>query len=406
MKILVVEDDAVTGLLLKKVLTKQGYEVTHVTDGAKGLEALQTESYRIILTDWMMPEMDGLTLCRRIRELNLPLYVYVILLTAKSSKDDAVTGLESGADDYIVKPFDNLELLARIRAGRRLVELEDVNRQTQLKLSHSEKLAAVGHLAAGVAHEINNPIGFINSNLNSLKSYMHDVKTMLACYRELVKILDLSLSQNKSHADLLGMIKKSTEMETRYDIDFVIQDSDDLIDDCSLGATRIKAIVHEMRYFAHPEKQSFESCSLAAILKKSVARLISLVTAGVTIENVTDHLPQIVCNETHIEQAFTNIIQNAVEAVAGDGAITINGLWRSHDIEIKIADTGRGITAEHLPMVFNPFFTTKEVGKGLGLGLTTAMNIIKMHNGTINCESIPGKGSCFSISLPCDSKTI
>ena len=104
MKILVVDDDLVAGALLNKVLTKQGYEITQVTNGAKALEALRAERHRIVLTDWMMPEMDGPTLCRNIRELNSSHYVCIMLLTAKNSKDDAVAGLESGADDYIIKP--------------------------------------------------------------------------------------------------------------------------------------------------------------------------------------------------------------------------------------------------------------------------------------------------------------
>lgn len=406
MKILVVEDDLVTGALLNKVLTKQGYEITQVTDGAKALAALKAETHRIILTDWMMPEMDGPTLCRNIRELILDQYIYIILLTAKDSKDDAVAGLESGADDYIIKPFDKLELLARIRAGQRVVELEDKNRETHLKLLRSEKMAAVGHLAAGVAHEINNPIGFINSNLNSLKGYMQDMASITTCYREMAHALSKSISQNKLDADLPGMIKKSTEMEKEYEIDFVIQDAHELISDCSDGAARIKSIVHEMRYFAHPEKQVLEPCGLSEILEKVVARFTEQKPAAVNIRQMVDHLPRIVCNRPHMEQAFTNIIQNAMEAVDGDGLITISGQVHNDAIEVKVTDNGRGFEPGDLSLVFNPFFTTKEVGQGVGLGLTTALNIIKMHNGSIHCQGGPGKETEFTVRLPNGSGTV
>jgi two-component system NtrC family sensor kinase len=400
MKILVVDDDLVTGALLNKVLTKQGYEITQVTNGAKALEALKAERHRIVLTDWMMPEMDGPTLCQNIRELNSSHYVYIILLTARSSKDDAVAGLESGADDYIIKPFDKLELLARIRAGQRVVELEDNNREAQLKLSRSEKLAAVGHLAGGVAHEINNPIGFISSNLNTLKTYAHDIAAILTCYREMAQKLNKSISQNRLDADLPGMIKKSKELEKEYDIDYVLEDAHELIGDCSDGAHRIQSIVHEMRYFAHPEIQAMEPCGLSGILEKIAARLSDQQHAAVSIHRTVHELPRIVCNRPHMEQAFTNILRNALEAVAENGRVTVSGQVHGDAVEVAIADDGRGVSAEHLPLIFNPFFTTKEVGKGVGLGLTTALNIIRMHNGSIICRSEPGIETVFTVRLP------
>lgn len=400
MRILVVEDDIVTGTLLKKILTKQGYEVSHITDGAKAVEALQAASYRIVLTDWMMPKMDGPTLCRHIRGLNLPYYIYIILVTAKSSKGDAVAGLESGADDYIVKPFDKQELLARIRAGQRLVDLEDINRETQQKLSQSEKLAAVGQLSAGIAHEINNPIGFINSNLNSLAGYIRDVKQMLTSYRELAKTFDQSISEKKLHADLPKMLKQSIHLDQKFDIDFVMEDMEELVSDCVGGAERIRTIVHEMRYFAHPEKQNIEPYNVAEILKAVVAQASVNLPSGVTIENTLGNLLEIECNGPHIEQAFSKLIQNALDAIDGNGQIVIDGRITGDTIEIEIRDNGRGIASEHLPKVFDPFFTTKAIGLGVGLGLTTALNIIKMHNGSIHAESKQGKSTSFKVCLP------
>ena len=400
MKILIVDDDLVTGTMLHKILTKKGYAVTHVPNGDEALAAIQTEPYRIILTDWIMPEMDGPTLCRHIRAKNLPNYIYIILLTAKNTKDDAVAGLDAGADDYIVKPFNQHELLARIRAGRRLVELEDTTRETQQKLARAEKVGALGYLAAGIAHEINNPIGFIHSNLNSFTSYMRDIRSMLTVYRELTHAIDMSISQNKMHADLPTQIKKSIQMEREYEIDFLLQDIDSLIADCQEGGARIQAIVNEMRYFAHPEKQIFECCSIAKMVEKVVSAFLPKLPAGVVLENSTNHLPQFECNTLHVEQVFANIIQNALDAVGHEGVIAISGNSSDSYIEIIVHDTGHGISEEHLPMIFDPFFTTKDVGQGVGLGLTTALNIIKMHSGTISCESHPGKGTTFCIRLP------
>jgi len=405
MQLLVVEDDLVTGALLKKVLTKEGYQVSHKTNGSDALEAVQSSTYRIILTDWMMPEMDGPTLCHHIRQLGLPHYIYIILLTAKDTKKDAVTGLESGADDYIIKPFDNHELMARIRAGRRLVELEDSNRETQNKLARSEKLVAVGHLAAGVAHEINNPIGFINSNLNSLNTYMQDMRVMVESYREMAQKLDTSISENKLHADLPKLIKRSMALEDRYDIDFVLEDAVELVGDCTDGIHRIQAIVHEMRFFAHPEIQTIDLHSIEEMIQKVVASFESQLGSGVVLTIDTEDLPKVACNAPHIEQALSNLIQNAIDATNPAGCISIIGQSDNDRVVIQIIDDGKGIAAENVSKVFDPFFTTKPVGQGVGLGLTTSQNIIRMHNGSIAAGC--GKdGTTFTVRLPITQTTI
>jgi len=405
MQLLVVEDDLVTGALLKKVLTKEGYQVSHLTNGSDALEAVQSSTYRIILTDWMMPEMDGPTLCRHIRELELPHYVYIILLTAKDSKKDAVTGLEAGADDYIIKPFDNHELMARIRAGRRLVELEDSNRETQNKLARSEKLAAVGHLAAGVAHEINNPIGFINSNLNSLTTYMQDMRSMVESYREMARVLDTSISENNLHPDLPKLIKRSMALEDQYDIDFVMEDAGDLVGDCTDGVQRIQAIVHEMRFFAHPEIQTIDFHNMGEIIRKAAKPLTSQLGPAVALQIAADDLPEIACNAPHIEQALSNLIRNALDAVDESGQITVNGHCEGDSVVIRITDNGKGIPEAHLSKVFDPFFTTKPVGQGVGLGLTTAQNIIRMHNGSIAVTSDGKSTTTFTVRLPVKGMT-
>jgi signal transduction histidine kinase len=294
--------------------------------------------------------------------------------------------------------------MARIRAGRRLVELEDRNRETQHKLARSEKMVAVGHLAAGVAHEINNPIGFISSNLNSLKNYMNDLRAMLTGYREMAQRLDQSIRQNKLDADLPKMIKQCMAMEAQYDIDFVLEDAVDLAGDCTDGIERIKAIVREMRYFAHPEIQSIDSHSLPALIKKVAAQFESRTKAGVDIEMAVDDLPAIECNAPHIEQAMANLMRNAFDAVEASGKIAIDGRCEDDAVVVRITDSGPGIPEENLTKVFDPFFTTKPVGQGVGLGLTTALNIIKMHSGTITVTSDKKNPTTFTVRLPIQQK--
>lgn len=399
-KILVVEDDMVSGTLLKKLLTKQGHEVTHVVDGEKALAVFKETPFRIVVTDWMMPNMDGPTLCRHIREQHTAQYVYIILLTAKDDKADAVAGLESGADDYIVKPFDKDELMARIRVGQRLTDLEDKYKQTSERLSHSEKMAAVGQLAAGVAHEINNPIGFINSNLKTLADYQQDLAKVVPTYQELTRIFNDSIARSELDPKLPKLLKHAVALEDEHDIGFVLEDMVGIVDDCLGGAGRIKSIVHEMRYFAHPDQQQFDSVNIADLAAGATEKIEPLLNGNIDVRQNLSDLPDIQCNGEHIKQVLCNIIQNAIDAIEEKGVISISGEVNQDFVEVIVADNGTGIPEENQAKVFNPFFTTKPVGQGVGLGLTTAMNIVKMHKGDIALTTVPDMATAISISLP------
>jgi two-component system NtrC family sensor kinase len=160
-KILIADDDSVSRRLLQTYLQKWGYEVTAAQDGAEAWRLFEAGLFPMVITDWMMPELDGSGLLRRIRASQRPGYVYAILLTAKSQKEDLVEGMEAGADDFLTKPFDRDELRVRLRAGERIIRLEHHLRETQAALIQTEQLASLGRLAAGVAHEINNPISFV-----------------------------------------------------------------------------------------------------------------------------------------------------------------------------------------------------------------------------------------------------
>ncbi len=400
LSILIAEDDLVSGTLLRKILTKQGHDVDHGRDGLQAWEMYQSGNYRLVVSDWMMPQLDGIELCRRIRGLNRHDYAYIIMITGKDTKEDAVAGLEAGADDYIVKPIDKDEFLSRIRAGQRILELQDKYRRASSKLAHSEKIAAVGQLAAGIAHEINNPIGFMRSNLGTLLNYQTDIKEVLTLQSMMMKLINSSIREGRILPDLPKITAAVGEKTNALDIPYVIDDFKDLVLDCTAGADRIGLIVNELRYFAHLDEKAYHPEDLADIIRQVMAKLEDRLSDSITITMKLADLPAVACIKSHMEQVFYNLLLNAVEAIGESGRVVVEGSYCDPSIEILISDTGKGIPEHHLSKVFDPFFTTKDVGQGVGLGLTTAQNILKMINAHIMLESTNATGTCFRVSLP------
>ena len=241
MKILIADDDPVSRRLLQSYLQKWGYEVTAAQDGAEALRLFEGGLFPMVITDWMMPELDGPSLIRRIRSAHRRGYVYAMLLTAKSQKEDLVEGMEAGADDFLTKPFDRDELRVRLRAGERIIRLEHNLRETQATLLQSEQLASLGRLAAGVAHEINNPISYVINNLAVLR---RDVQATL-------RLLD---KWNQGRAVVAReqpeLAAELTQMEQAMDLAYVRENLDRLFTSSLGGLQRIRSIVDNLRTFA------------------------------------------------------------------------------------------------------------------------------------------------------------
>lgn len=292
----------------------------------------------------------------------------------------------------LTNSFNDLSrrILATQRELRQKIkELEESNahlKETQAQLVQSAKLASLGQLVAGVAHELNNPIGFIYSNMDHLRDYSK-------------KLMDLLDAAEKDPKNL-------PQLKAEYDIDYIRKDLPKLIASCEDGARRTKDIVVGLRNFSRLEEKTYRPIDLHQSLDTTLDLLKSEFKDRIEIKKDYGALPLVTCNQTQINQVFMNILSNAAQAVPGRGTVWIstrmqpatdqNPEW----VSISIQDSGPGISPDVLQKIFDPFFTTKTVGKGTGLGLAISYGIINAHGGTIKVTSKPGTGTEFIVSLP------
>lgn len=287
--------------------------------------------------------------------------------------------------------------------GRKNDELEQVLMElkaTQAQILQSEKMASIGQLAAGVAHEINNPTGFISSNLNTLAGYDKDLRSLIAQYSNFIAGLKDDMATEKGRASILEKLGRINELEKEIDIDFVLNDTPNLIKECREGTERIKKIVIDLKNFAHPGEQKLKYADINKNMESTLNVVWNELKYKAKVIKEYGDLPQVKCYSQQLNQVFVNLLVNAAQAIEKGGEIRIATRALDGKVEIKISDTGSGIPEENLSKIFDPFFTTKEVGKGTGLGLNVAYNIIKKHKGTIDVESTVGKGTTFTIRIP------
>jgi len=393
MNVLIADDDSVSRHFLEYYLQKWGYEVTAAHDGAEAWRLFEGGSFPMVITDWMMPEMDGAGLLRHIRTSKRPGYVYAILLTARSEKQDLVEGMEAGADDFLTKPFDRDELRARLRAGERIIRLEHHLRETQAALIQNEQLASLGRLAAGVAHEINNPISFVMNNIAVLRRDVQIALKMLDTYGEGRDAL------SRAEPELAARLAR---LDEETDLAYVRENLDRMFDSTAEGLRRIRAIVQNLRDFARLGEAQFKEVDLGTALESTLETLRhELDQKALCVTTDFQPSPPVACHPGKINQMFFNILLNAIQASARDGLLEVRTRPEQMSaVLVEIEDHGCGISPEHLPHIFDPFFTTKPVGEGTGLGLSVSYRVVRDHGGSLEVESRAGLGSLFRIRLP------
>ncbi len=274
-------------------------------------------------------------------------------------------------------------------------EAHEKLKNTQKQLIQSEKLASIGQLAAGIAHEINNPVGYINSNLSTLGKYIESFTEILRA----VEIFQVYFKDDQIDK-AKNVLNELYEFERNNDIKYMISDVDNLLRETKEGVDRIKKIVWDLRTFSRADMGERKLSDINKIIEGILSIVWNEIKYKANLKKEYGEIPLIDCNPQEIGQVFINILVNAAQAIVDKGLITIKTYNDEEKVFIEISDTGIGMSEEVSSKVFDPFFTTKEVGKGTGLGLSISYDLVKKHNGDIYVKSVQGQGTTFTIWFP------
>jgi len=267
----------------------------------------------------------------------------------------------------------------------------------QSQLVQSEKMASIGQLAAGIAHEINNPVAFIRSNLNSLNTYLTPIRTLIGEYDS----LDSALS-SKDESAIASKVDEIAALREEEDFEFLLDDCTDIVTESVDGTDRVTEIVRGLKNFSRLDESDIQEANINDGLESTLNIARNELKYCCEVTTNFAELPPVRCLAGQLNQVFLNLVVNAAQALENtdDGRITISTAATPTDVIIKIQDNGCGIPEENLNTIFNPFFTTKDVGTGTGLGLSISYAIIEKHDGSIDVESTVGVGTTFTITMP------
>ena len=440
--------------MLSASLSQAGFQIAIATDGESALEQVSYHLPELILLDVMMPGIDGFETCRRLKENPDTYDIPVIFMTALSDSSNKVKGLSIGAVDYITKPFQYEEVLARVRIHLKMQNLtrtlqsqnvllkEEINlreqaetnlleannalanlnqqlegrvsdrtkdlsetlqhlKQTQMKLIQQEKMSALGQLVAGVAHEINNPVNFIHGNISHASEYTSDLLNLVRLYRQ---------HYPQPYSEIRDELNN-------IDIDFLADDLPRVIDSMGMGTNRIRDIVLSLRIFSRLDEAEVKDVDLHSGIDSTLLILNSRLKSNgdrrtINVVKSYGDLPKVKCYPGQLNQVFMNILGNAIDAL--ESKAENDREWQSEIlikteltgeeyISVHFIDNGPGIPVGLREKIFDPFFTTKPVGKGTGLGMSISHEIVaEKHRGTLTCTPVEPEGSCFTITIPID----
>ncbi len=411
--ILLVDDNPTNLAVLAQTLKNEGFSIRIETDGESAIEQLEdeTEQPELILLDVQMPGIDGFETCRRIKANPQTQEIPIIFMTALADTNSKVKGLSLGAVDYITKPFEGEEVLARVRVHLQLrhltKKLENWNeqleknvvertaalQQAQVQLVQQEKFATIGQLVAGVAHEINNPIGCISSNIPPASEYLRDITQVIHLYQQ-------------HYPQPVAEIEAALE---ELDIEFALKDFPNLLESMKVSSQRIEEISVSMRNFSRNDTNKLVSADIHTGINSTLMILRHRLKAvgchpEIKVIKQYSNLPEIQCYPGLLNQVFTNLLANAIDALEDVAAPTIHIYTEktiADKITVRIADNGTGMSQEVRQKLFEPLFTTKPLGKGTGLGMAIARAIIEeTHQGKLSVSSELGKGTEFTIEIP------
>lgn len=407
-RILIVDDEEAIRSLFAAALSER-YECVTAADAQEAISRLAEQQFALVITDVQMPGLSGVELLRKIVS-DFP-DVAVIMVSGIDRAQRVIDMLRLGALDCLIKPceLDVLQLSAEralerrtlLRDGKRYKQdLESRNAKLaaqqmelvrlQAQLVHSEKMASIGQLAGGVAHELNNPAGFIFSNMESLGRYASGLNQLLSAYDRAPLPPEIATQVNA--------VKHEISYEhLQSDLGYIIAD-------CQEGARRIRDIVLNLRTFSRLDEAEVKKVDIHAGIDATIRLLPQYYGSNtITLRRDYSELPLVNCFAGQLNQVWMNLLTNAAQAIGdGPGKVRIETSLNDGMVAVRISDTGRGISPDDLEKIFDPFFTTKPVGEGTGLGLSITYGIIVSHGGSIKAESTPGKGTTFTTMIPLD----
>ena len=377
--LLLIADDEPDMLKFLRAQLEGHYEILEAQDGQEAIQKAKQFLPDIILTDMMMPEKDGLQVCQELRSTTSTENIPIILLTARVDEDIKLSALNAGASDFLTKPFSLAEIHVRLknlsdthlyqrtltRQKKKLESTLDELKDTETMLVQSEKMASLGKMSAGILHEINNPLNFAKTGAYTLREFVNQLPD----------------DDRDEYKDILSDVEE--------------------------GITRVSHIVQDLRGFSHPDNEQKFDTSLETVVTKSL-RLVSNEVKHLQLEQDVDPNLTIHGNENQLVQVLVNLLQNASdsldskkfdETVEGP-TIKIRGIRKDDRIHLLVRDNGTGIDDEHMGRIFDPFYTTKDVGEGMGLGLSICYKIMEHHQGTIRVKTKSNSFTEFDLDFP------